>query len=167
MDDFLNANERDPAESPTPGRRQQSGPGAVFGLLLPVVLGGVTVFGIYFLFLEDRLKPAPQVSTEPPPEKTVPEKAEAPAPPIRPRQSAVVPQKSANEPPTKEPIKSKTEPADKEKSAENTLGLAQQMLKTNPSAAPDWFRKVVDQYPGTKAAEKAQAWLKQRSAGGP
>ena len=147
---------------------------AVLGLLVPVAMGGATVFGVYFFFLKDRLKRPPiQTAAEPESEAAKPEPEKRDELDVRPPQPTFVPKPkpaadgvtSLPDPaPMKTAVQEAITPADREKAAENALGLARKMLDTRPRAAPDWFQRVVDRFPGTKAAGDAQTWLKQHAA---
>ncbi len=65
-----------PGRIPPPSRKSKGGMGAMLGHLFAVVLGGVTVFGVYFLFLEDLLKPPERakLQSSPEPAQTASEK---------------------------------------------------------------------------------------------
>jgi len=160
---------------PTPRRRQTSSLSTVLGLLVPVVLGGVTVFGVYVLFLDDFLgQPFQRTDAKPPsesPESQTPPKAKPPNPPPQPTfapdpetpRDLFSEQIEPARPPNAADVPEQESPEDREAAAKNALGLAEKMLKLNPEKAPEWYRKVIDRYPGTDAARKAEAWLKKRA----
>ena len=150
-----------------PARKSGGGLLSVLGHVIPVVLGGVTVFGVYFLFLDDLLnkpkKPAPAENPEVP--ATDEEPANEPPPtsvePVREKSEPIA---ADPVPPAAEPQKVPVEsPAERELKAENALKLARQMARQKPGASEKWFRKVVEDHPGTKAADEAQDWLKENA----
>jgi hypothetical protein len=145
---------------------------AVLGLLFPVALGGATVFGVYFLFLKDLLdQPAPPVKAEQPAGIV----KDSPAPHrdslSEPRRSVIVnpPAVVSDSPPKppkppSEPVKTPAEiQAERETAAKKALGLARQMSAQNPRAAEKWYRKVLVDFPGTRAADEAQDWLRKQA----
>lgn len=160
---------------PTPRRSQKSSLSAVLGLLVPVVLGGVTVFGIYFLFLDDFLgQPFQRTDAKSPSESSESQTPPKARPPIPPPQPTFAPESQPQRDPFSEPVEQhrppndaevpkQETPADREADAKNALGLAEKMLKLNPEKAPEWYRKVIERYPDTEAARKADAWLKKRA----
>ncbi len=164
-----------PAET-TP-RRRKSGGGvfSVLGLLFPVVLGGVTVFGFYFLFLDNWLHKAPDSAakdTEDSPPKNDGETPPSVSASVKPPEPTL-PSFDENSPPAKASQNPPEEPqvnlarvaaetqAKREKAAAGKLRLAKKLLDKNPSAAVEWFRDVVKEFPGTPAAQEAEIWLKE------
>lgn len=152
-------------------RNSGSGLLAALGLIVPVILGGVTVFGVYFLFLEDLLKPQkpdpkPSVSSSGD-SKNEDESMSPPQPTfVPPRQTLdtkTIPESVPEE--TSEPLNAINEIAEREEDAANALKLAEKMSEIKPSAAESWYRKVVEKFPNTKAAREARDWLKRPNAG--
>lgn len=181
--DPKNAPQIDPStEIPNPGEgsgrrvssRRNSGGGvlAVLGLIVPVVLGGVTVFGVYFLFLEDLLKPAKPSKPKAKSSLSTPETSKSEGVSNSPPQPTFAPPTPLPDPvpvPENKPVKTKLQnPVDtlakREEDAANALRLAEKMWKIKPGAAEPWYRKVVEKYPNTKAGQKANDWLKQQNA---
>lgn len=157
-----------PRRTPPP-RKSGGGLLAVLSHVIPVVLGGVTVFGVYFLFLEDLLKkpkePAP--AETPATERSVEDQEpvnELPPALIEPARETSEPIAGDPIPPGDEPEPIPAEsPAEREVKAENALNLARQMARHKPAVSEKWFRKVIEDHPGTKAADEAQAWLKENA----
>jgi len=154
----------------TPAARRSSGGLLGFlGLIVPVVLGGLTVFGVYFFFLEDDLnkpKPVQNNETQPIVEPEKPDPTVTTMPKPTPANSSFPPKPAPApiEKPAAQAAPAKSPEPSREAAAEKALGLAEKMWKLKPAAAPDWYRKVIERHPGTNAAEKAEAWLKQRGA---
>ncbi len=159
--------------SAAPARKSGGGVTAVLSLLIPVVLGGVTVFGVYFFFLEDLLNKPPQPAKAQPPEKSAEVQAiddpesqnEAPPNFVRPRPkiSAVPVDADTEKALPTEPVKTAAEKqTERELAAKRALGLAVNMSARNLKAAEKWYRKVVQDYPNTQAAHEAENWLKKR-----
>ncbi len=155
-----------------PPRRSSGGLFAVLGLLVPVVLGGVTVFGVYFLFVgnwrDNASRSAPNADDAP---QAKPEAAPRSSVAETPPQAPFL---SGEETPLANPPEPAAEPdqlssADREavakakqqQAAAGKLRLAKKLLDRNPSAAVNWFRDVARAFPGTPAAQEAQAWLKE------
>ncbi|MCA9073104.1 MAG: hypothetical protein KDA84_29480, partial [Planctomycetaceae bacterium] len=72
-------------------------------------------------------------------------------------------EETAHVPQTKtQPLDAIDEFAKREEEATNALKLAEKMWKIKPTAAESWYRKVVEKYPNTEAAQHASDWLKRQ-----
>jgi hypothetical protein len=158
--------------SASPARKSNGGVTAFLGLLIPVALGGATVFGVYFLFLKDLLNPPAvpanaEQSTEAvkdPPAPNLDFSKSPSSPAIVNRPAEASDSRATPEPLPRKPGKSPEEiNAERETAAQKALGLARQMSAQNPRAAGKWYRKVIEDYPGTGAADEAQSWLKKQA----
>ncbi len=162
---------------PAPRRRKTGGANSMLALLIPAVLGGVTVFGVYFLFLKDLLnKPnneqpadteqqASEAGNDSPTDRISHSgpKLESQAP-RKPVVTVQNPEPDPEIPPNPVPPINSVEISNNPQAAENALKMAEKMHKLRPSAARKWYQKVVDEFEGTPAAREAAAWLKKQPA---
>ena len=168
-----------PAETGPPRRKSGGGLLSVLGLLFPVLLGGVTVFGLYFLFLHDWVHKAPDSAAKttedspsknngetPPPTSAAVKPPESPLPAFDETSLPINASPNPPGPPEADPAQVAAEAQTKrQKAAAGKLRLAKKLLDKNPSAAVDWFRDVIKEFPGTPAAREAEAWLKEHGHG--
>ena len=160
-----------PGRSASP-RKSSGGLWSMLGHLIAVALGGVTVFGVYYLFLNDpQEKPSQSAKSsngnEPSGNQTTPKEAKRP-------HSSPLESETAN--PGMNPSVRPADPvvsaetsnielqAEREVAGERALELARKMQAQNPAAAERWFRKVVTEHKDTKAAQTADDWLKKHAA---